>query len=143
MYIYRMLSNVDLTNYKPRDFARLQQAQLLLEAGGKLVTRTQGGVPGVVALPPRVVTSAGPAWEQAVAKHRASPMCHSISRVLIELGVQHEVEVGSEDGKVVIDLAVPMEGQRRLAIVDVKRNETSVNEPYTMGGYVVGLGKML
>lgn len=95
MFCYRVLSNVDLTDYKPRDFARLHHAQLLLEAGGKVQQRREGGAPGVVLLPPRVIATSAGAWKEAVGKHKASGMSMEISSTLVGMGVAHEVEVAT------------------------------------------------
>ena len=59
------------------------------------------------------------------------------------MGVAHEVEVATEDGLMVVDLAVLLPNQRRLAVVDVKRHETSMTEPYQIGGYLEGTRRML
>lgn len=57
-------------------------------------------------LPPRVVRLSMAAWKESVGKHRASSMSLHISATLRDMGVAHEVEVITDDGLLMVDLAV-------------------------------------
>lgn len=143
MYIYRVLSNVDIKQYSPRDLVRLQLAQYILEAQGRIQQRAGAGVPGIILLPPRVVQHTAAAWQSSTDRHQPSRMCLDIADCLRGMGLDPALSVPSEDEVLMIDLAVPLPGQRRLAVLDIKPHETSANEPYRVTGYVAGVRRML